>query len=206
MTFTADPSGFQVGGTTLTRGGAAATISGTMVSLGSSELLVGSSAVQLPPETNVGILTVPEGQVFTPNVNGFVIGSTTLYQGGPAVTVSGTVASFGPSGLVVGSNTISVAFTPSVFVVGGQPFTANPTVSRSSTPAFPQAGQVSLYLAHQYHSALPVWSSVQTPTNSLTYLQSVATYSQQTLQASPWMAQQSRQEVQVPPLQGLQFL
>lgn len=127
VTFTADPSGFQVGGTTLTRGGAPVTISGTVVSLGSSALLVGSSAVQLPTEINPEILTVTGGQAFTTNVHGFVVGSNTIRQGGPAVTISGTVMSFGPSGLIVGSSTVPLASTPSVFVVGGQSFTANPT-------------------------------------------------------------------------------
>ena len=93
-------------GTTLVANGPAATISGTVISLASSNLVVGSQNFALPtPAPN----TLPSA---------VVIDGITLTAGGPVVTVSGNTLSlaFGSSGLYVaghgsGSSTYSVPVT-----------------------------------------------------------------------------------------------
>ena len=93
-------------GTTLVANGPAATIAGTVISLASSNLVVGSQTFALP----------------TPAPNAFhiavVIDGTTLTAGASAVTISGKTLSlaFGSSGLYVGghgsgSSTFSVPMT-----------------------------------------------------------------------------------------------
>ena len=93
-------------GMTLVANGAVATISGTVISLASSNLVVGSQTFALP----------------TPAPNAFpsvvVIDGTTLTAGASAVTISGNTLSlaFGSSGLYVaghgsGSSTFSVPMT-----------------------------------------------------------------------------------------------
>lgn len=93
-------------GTTLVANGPAATISGTVISLASSNLVVGSQTFALP----------------TPAPNAFpsavVIDGTTLTAGASAVTISGNTLSlaFGSSGLYVaghgsGNSTFSVPMT-----------------------------------------------------------------------------------------------
>ena len=123
QTFSAQPTGFAVDGTTLTPGGSAVTISGTPVSLAQGgTLAIGSSTIALPSQT---IFTVG-GQTFVAEPTGFAIGSTSIAPG-QAITISGTVVSLGPSGaLVVGSNTLSLP-PQTVFTVGGQTFTPEPT-------------------------------------------------------------------------------
>ena len=133
MTFTADPTGFAMAGTTLTPGGAPATLAGTVISLGSSSLFIGTQAIQLPQTPSSSGFIGAGDQMVTADANGVTFNGMTLYQGGPAVTISGTLASLGPSGLVIGSSTIPVPLSASVFVAGGQTFTANPT-------GFPIAG------------------------------------------------------------------
>ena len=123
QTFTAEPTGFVVAATTLTPGGSAITISGTPVSLApGGTLAIGSSTIALPSQT---VFTVG-GQTFTAEQTGFAIASTSISPG-HAVTISGTIVSLGPSGaLVVGSSTMSLP-SETVFTVGGQIFTAEPT-------------------------------------------------------------------------------
>ncbi|KAL9612366.1 MAG: hypothetical protein Q9167_003053 [Letrouitia subvulpina] len=45
-------------------------------------------------------------EIFTPAPTGFAIDGTSLYPGGPAITVSGTVVSLGTDGLRIGSSTV----------------------------------------------------------------------------------------------------
>ena len=123
QTFTAEPTGFAIANTTLTPGGSAVTISGTPVSLApGGTLAIGSSTIALPSQT---VFTVG-GQTFTAGPTGFAIAGTSISPG-QAITISGTMISLGPSGtLVVGSNTMALP-SQTVFTVGGQTFTAEPT-------------------------------------------------------------------------------
>ena len=135
--FTANPTGFILNGATISPGGAAQTLDGTVVSLGQSgALAIGSSTISLPTPsfTPSAISTFSiDGQTFTPNPTAFSIAGTTISAGGPAVTVDGTIVSLQPSGtLIVGSNTIPLS-TPSilpdgnVLSIAGQTFTPNPS-------------------------------------------------------------------------------
>ena len=78
--------------------GSVATISGTPVSLGDSNIVIGTNSVPLPTDTPAGIQ--PAGP------SAFAIGGSTVSRGGSPITVSGTRISYGPSGLVVGSSTV----------------------------------------------------------------------------------------------------
>ena len=110
QTFTPNPSGFPIAGTTISAGGPAVTVDGTIISLGQSgTLAIGSSTIDLPtPSYNsFGQAYTVAGQVFTPNPSAFSIAGTTVSAGGPAATIDGTIISLEPSGtLVVGSSTI----------------------------------------------------------------------------------------------------
>ena len=120
-----EPSVFSIGGTALTRGGPAVTISNTRLSLGDSGLVVGSKTVPLPP-----IITPPPslsgGQV-APAV--LSVAGTVLTEGAAPITIRGTRLSLGAAGLVIGSSTVPLpAGASSVFAAGGQQFTAAPEV------------------------------------------------------------------------------
>lgn len=118
QTFTPNPSGFSIAGTTVSAGGPAVTVGGTIVSLGQSgALAIGSSTINLPTlsSTPSKVYTVA-GQVFTPNPSAFAIAGTTVSAGGPAVTVGGTIVSLQPSGtLIVGSSTIPLLTPQATF-------------------------------------------------------------------------------------------
>ncbi|MCJ1230204.1 hypothetical protein MMC12_006876 [Toensbergia leucococca] len=101
-----------VAGTTLTPGSPALTISGTIISVGSAGLILGSSTLPLPSLPSQIITTL--GQQFTllPN-NLIAVAGTTLSPGSPPLTISGTIISLNPSGLILGSSTLSLSFPPS---------------------------------------------------------------------------------------------
>ena len=107
--FTPNPSAFSIAGTTILAGGPAATIDGTIISLGLSEaLVIGSSTINLPTPTYTSgkVYTIGD-QAFTPNPSAFPIAGTTISVGGQGATVNGTTISLEPSGtLVIGSSTI----------------------------------------------------------------------------------------------------
>lgn len=135
QTFTPNPSGFPIAGTTISAGGPAVTVDGTIISLGQSgALAIGSSTVDIstPPYTLGEAYTVA-GQVFTPNPSAFAVAGTTISAGGPAATVDGTIISLGKSGaLAIGSSTVDLS-NPSytsfgqAYTVAGQLFTPNPS-------------------------------------------------------------------------------
>jgi len=127
--------GIVIGGSTLSPN-AQTIISGTPVSVGSSNFVIGSSTYALPTSPSAVPIPPPTiaGQQIQTGFNGAIIvgGSTTLSANGPAATISGTVISVLPSGagVLVGSSTITLptGTTPqSVFTLAGQTFTANPT-------------------------------------------------------------------------------
>ena len=108
--FTPNPSAFFITNSVVSAGGPAATIDGTIISLGQSgALVIGSSTVNLPTQihTPYNKAYTIAGQTFTPNPSAFSIASTTISAGGPAVTIDGTIITIQPSGTVLlGSSTI----------------------------------------------------------------------------------------------------
>lgn len=111
QTYTANPSGFEVGGIMLLPGSSPIHISGTPVSLGSSQLLIGTSAIPLPTRTPTSIsasyITLG-GHILTAGSSGIFIAGSTLTPGA-AITVDGNFMSLGSSMLVVGSQTKTFA-------------------------------------------------------------------------------------------------
>ncbi|KAI9707826.1 MAG: hypothetical protein M1820_004431 [Bogoriella megaspora] len=106
-----------VGSSTLSLGGAPATISGQVVSLGSSGLVVGSNtapySAALAPTGGSGIAVTLGGNIYTAASGGSLnLGSTTIFAGGAAATVGGQRVSLGSNGLVVGSSTIAYSSGP----------------------------------------------------------------------------------------------
>ena len=121
-------------GTTLKPNAPAITIDGTSVLLGPSALQIGSSTVPLneaatissAPVANIGGQTYTASQV----TSGLVIAGSTLQVGSPAMTISGTPISLGPSALVVGTSSIpyqdgsnSAIATP--ITIAGHTYTAS---------------------------------------------------------------------------------
>ncbi|MCJ1482272.1 hypothetical protein MMC06_002435 [Schaereria dolodes] len=126
---------FVLGSRTLLPGGPAVTIAGTPISLAPSASLViiGSSTIPLPPaiSANPKIINFA-GQPITANsASIFVIGSQTLFPGGPALTISGTPISLAASAtaVIIGSSTIPLLplspASPLVITFEGQTITAN---------------------------------------------------------------------------------
>ena len=115
QTFVPNPSAFSIASTTISAGGPAVTVDGTVVSLGQSGALgIGSSTFDLPPQSYTPSKTYTvAGQTFTPNPSAFSIANTVISAGRPAVTVDGTIISLQPSGvLLIGSSTIPLLTTP----------------------------------------------------------------------------------------------
>ncbi len=130
-----------VNGATLSLNGPGITDHGTVLSLGTGGLVVGSStyafatpaAAAAAPSAaattqKLSITTVlsAAGQTFTANPSGFSIAGTTLSPGSPGITISGTRISLGASGILdIGSSTINLS--PTALTVAGQTFTPKPT-------------------------------------------------------------------------------
>ena len=132
QTFTANPTGFNIGNTVISPGDAAHTVDGTSISLDKSGVLaIGSSTVSLTnPLTTV---SVAAGQTFIPNPSAFSIAGTTISPDGPAITVSGTVVSLDHSGALRIDNSITSLASPpdpppsKVYTIAGKIFTPNPS-------------------------------------------------------------------------------
>lgn len=152
-------NGISVHGTTITAGASAVTISGTVVSLDSSQnLIYGGTAVALPTApASVPNPGLTAGQVATINdlpvvqlTNGVSIAGTTLTPGASAIIISGTPIAFGSSALVIGSSSFAFA-VPSpgsdslVTTIAGQVINANPSaLVLASTTLTPGASGVTI--------------------------------------------------------------
>ena len=124
VTFTANPTAFAVGTSTLSAGGPGMTVASTPISLDpQGSLVVGSTTVPLQSPTP-SLLTT-DGQTVTFEANSRVVfGGVTLSPGGQGATVSGAPVSVGVFGLVMGSDTIALqAPTPTVVTTDGVIFT-----------------------------------------------------------------------------------
>lgn len=117
------PSVFSIAGTTLTQGGSGVTISGTRISLGLSDVIVGSSTLKFP--SSVPADYVPST---APNPTDFSVASTFITRGA-IITISGTPVSLGSSDIVIGTQTVPFPSSSAsmIFSVAGQVFTADPT-------------------------------------------------------------------------------
>ena len=146
--FTANPSAISIAGTTLTPGGAAVTIAGTYVALQPSGVLVigGSTAPVAAAPTSAPVYTVGN-QIFTANPTAISLAGTTITPNGSAVTIAGTPVSLRPEGsLVIGRSTVPVSPTSaSIYTIGSQVFTANPTaLSLAGTTITPGGSPITI--------------------------------------------------------------
>ena len=115
----------SIDGTVLSLSGPALTDKGTVISLASGGLVVGSStyayatpASNIATATNGAIAGQPaaspsifsiDGMTFTAYPSGLVVGGAEVFQGSGSITVEGTPISLGSSDLVIGSSTIPIA-------------------------------------------------------------------------------------------------
>ena len=98
----------SVAGTTLTPGGPAIKTSGTLMSLGSDVLMIGTNSILFATYDPTPVVTTIAGQMITVNPTAVEIGSSTLTPGGPGLILSGTLVFLNYAGqLVVGSKTIT---------------------------------------------------------------------------------------------------
>lgn len=129
------PTGISVAGTTLTLGAPPMTASGSLVSLGSTVLAVGTSSVPVSFVTPQSLITTIGGQVITAAPSALKIGSVTLSPEASGTTLGGTFVSLGSSGsLVVGPQTVVLgAPTASLggLIIGGSG-PGGPTAKNSS--------------------------------------------------------------------------
>ena len=108
QTFTASPNGFQIAGTTLTPGGPAATVSGTIVSLAQNgNLDIGSSTISLLPQTAY-LSTMVDGVLTTVKVSGYPTESASVLAqadlGSPVVSGTSNITT---AGLIKGTGIVA---------------------------------------------------------------------------------------------------
>lgn len=130
---TAPSGGVVVGGITITAGGAAATVGGTVISVlpSSGGLIVGGSTVAVPVAPQPPLPTLG-GQQFQAGPNSaIIIGGTTVTPGRAPMTLGGTTFSVpvNGGGIVVNGNTMTIPPAPAATppVVGGQQVQAGPS-------------------------------------------------------------------------------
>lgn len=82
------------------------------------------------------------GPTFTANPTAIAVSGITLKEGGPGSTVSGTLFSFGPSGLAMGSSTYQLppSLPSSLLTVAGQAFTIDPTALGIASTSLSEGG------------------------------------------------------------------
>jgi len=158
--FTPQPdSGVMVAGSTFSIKGPAATVSGTVVSLASSGLNIGSQTFAFPTSATIPVpdansIFIIAGQIITPlGQSSLIVEEATLSINGPATTVSGTAISLASSGLVIASQTFALP-TPApgklgdTIVIEGTTLTAGgPAVTIANTPVSLAAGTAGFYVA-----------------------------------------------------------
>lgn len=176
---------------TLSAGGIAATVSGTVLSIlpNSNGIIINGSTVFLPASNMAQSIFTAVGEKMTAKPHEVVFGTNTLFEGGPALTISGTKISLGTSGLQIGSSTKilpMVTAPPYIFKIGDKTVAANPseaiigsiTIS-SGSPALTIAGTVVSFGALGLQMISPTGSS---PTATAT--QSVLTIAGQLVTAN----------------------
>jgi len=126
-----------VGSNTITQGSPAATIGSTPVSVGGNGVLVAGSDTlalnQAAGQTDNIITIGSHSYTAQQAASFFVVGSNTVVQGGPAITIASVPVSLGVNGLLLaGSNTVKVGPLPTeatgssaagVITIGSSPYT-----------------------------------------------------------------------------------
>lgn len=106
----APSGGLIVAGQTVSQG-SIATVSGTVISAGSSNVVVGGSTYDLPgnsgPFPTPAPLSIGGQAIQTAPSGGLVVAGQTISQGGQTI-LSGTVFSVGTSNIVIGSSTLAL--------------------------------------------------------------------------------------------------
>ena len=185
QTITPKPGGFAIGSTSISPGGPAVTVSGTVLSLDlSSHLRIGSSTMTLNSGTLSDSLIFTAGALtFSANPTGFTVGSATILPDGPATTIDGTVISLDasshlyigssvatlpsqPTSILTGSTMATLASpsqTASIFTIGTQTFTANPNgfqiAGTTLTPGGPAATVSGITVSLAQNGNLDIGSS-----------------------------------------------
>lgn len=156
QTFSVDPIGFNVAGSKVMPGGNPVILSGTTISLSPSGVLnIGDSAISLPTlQTAAPRVHTVGGLALTAESSGAVlIGGTTIVPGGLGATISGTLISLAPSGvLAIGSSTYTLPIQTTrpdeiiVFTAAGLVFTRKSTgpVIFNGTSIFPGGPPISM--------------------------------------------------------------
>jgi len=143
LTFTLlDTSNIDVAGNTLSSNRPKGTISGTVISLASAGLILGTKTFAMPspapdpdanPSTVNGVFTLV-GQTFTPEgKSDIAVAGNTLSVNGPDATISGTVISAAPSGLIIAGE-IHALPKPSPGATGDAVIIAGSTVTAGGSP------------------------------------------------------------------------
>ncbi len=106
QTLTPAPIGFAIGGQSVLPGGPAVTYAGSVFSLasGGNAFIVNDRKTPLP-SAPISVFEVGP-QTFTAALIGFAVGTQSIFPGGSAVLVDGTLVSLGSSDLVIGSSTM----------------------------------------------------------------------------------------------------
>ena len=117
---TVNPSNMIVAGHTLGPGRSGVEISGTTMSLGSSQIVVTKTEQFTASHSSPAfpVLAVIQ-ETFTTDPTDMVIASQTLKAGSPAITISGTPIYLGSSKLVAGTRTESYKIRPSKSTIQG---------------------------------------------------------------------------------------
>ena len=121
-TFTAEPTGFNIGTlTSLAPGDAAFSTDGTVVSLGTDSLLhLGSKTYSLVAAPPRSVFTLDNGETFTAAATGFEIAGTEVSPGGRGVLEGGVTVALGTGGVLeVGSLTVTLVGGTSTRGLGG---------------------------------------------------------------------------------------
>jgi hypothetical protein len=135
------PDAVVVAGQTLSSGGSAATIGGTIISVASGSVQIGTEVIALPtavaavviPTTSGIVVTGTSGETFTvlQDAQGnAVVGTLTLSAGGAAATIDGQVVSAAVGGAAIGASALqfsavsTAAPSSTVLTVNGQVITA----------------------------------------------------------------------------------
>ena len=103
---TAAPTGFAIDGQSVLPGGSAITFARNVFSLasGNNALIVNGMTSHLP-SAPVSVFRVGS-QTFTAAPTGFAVGTQSVFPGGSAMLLDGTLVSLGPSDLVIGTSTV----------------------------------------------------------------------------------------------------
>lgn len=106
QTLTAATTGFAIGDQSVLPGGSAVTYAGSVFSpaSGSNALIINGGTTPLP-SAPVSVFKVGS-QPFTAAPTGFAVGTQSVFPGGSAVLVDGTMISLGSSDLVIGTSTV----------------------------------------------------------------------------------------------------